>query len=204
MDTDLDPRDRTPCDDPVECGRSRETTKRSDPVGWASYGCCASHPRWFRGLRLDLIATLHGLPLGWALVGAKADERQVAATMLAETPALQHRPLTLIGDKNYYGRAFGTDLADAGIRVLRPARKGEKPLAAARFFTPLRQTIESINQTLKGPLDLELPGGRTIPGVCARIAQRILAQHILALTAAIWHNDQNGHTVRRSLLAHDH
>ena len=28
---------------PVECGRSRETTKRSDLAGWAEYGYCASH-----------------------------------------------------------------------------------------------------------------------------------------------------------------
>lgn len=31
---------------PVECGRSRETTKRSDLAGWAEYGYCASHSRY--------------------------------------------------------------------------------------------------------------------------------------------------------------
>jgi hypothetical protein len=35
--------------------------------------------------------------------------------------------------------------------------------------------------------------------VCVRIAQRILA-----LVAAIWHNDQTGAPVRRSLTAYDH
>jgi len=28
---------------PVECGRSRDTTRRSDLAGWAEYGYCASH-----------------------------------------------------------------------------------------------------------------------------------------------------------------
>ena len=37
---------------PVECGRSRETAKRSDMAGYASYGYCASHSRNFWGLRL--------------------------------------------------------------------------------------------------------------------------------------------------------
>lgn len=184
---------------PVECGRSRETAKRSDLAGWAEYGYCASHSRFFWGLRLHLICTLHGLPVGWALAGAKADEREVATIILAQTPALAHRPITLIGDKNYYGRAFETELAQAGIRVLRPARKGEKPQANTRFFKPLRQIIESINDTLKGQLDLELPGGHTPTGVCTRITQRILA-----LVAAIWHNDQAGATIRRSLIAYDH
>jgi hypothetical protein len=34
---------------PVECGRSRETTKRSALAGWAQYGYCASHSRRFWG-----------------------------------------------------------------------------------------------------------------------------------------------------------
>jgi hypothetical protein len=34
---------------PVEGGRSRETTKRSALAGWAAYGYCASHSRYFWG-----------------------------------------------------------------------------------------------------------------------------------------------------------
>jgi hypothetical protein len=186
---------------PVECGRSRETAHRSDLAGWAEYGYCASHTRFFWGLRLHLVCTLHGLPVGWALTGAKADERHALTDILTKTPALaaQARGQILIGDKNYYGRAFEADLADAGITLLRPTRKGEQPRPGERFFKPLRQIIESINDTLKGQLDLEAHGGRTIAGVCTRIAQRILA-----LTAAIWHNDNLGLTVRRSLTAYDH
>ena len=40
---------------PVECGRSRETAKRSDLAGWAEYGYYASHSRYFWGLRLHLL-----------------------------------------------------------------------------------------------------------------------------------------------------
>jgi hypothetical protein len=43
---------------PVECGRSRETAKRSALAGWAQYGYCASHSRYFWGLRLHLVCTL--------------------------------------------------------------------------------------------------------------------------------------------------
>ena len=188
---------------PVECGRSRETAKRSALAGWAEYGYCASHSRYFWGLRLHLVATVHGLPLGWALTGAKADEREVLVDLLASSPLLAHgvaeNSPTLIGDKNYYGRAFEADLDDTKITLLRPTRKGEKPRPGERFFKPLRQIIESVNDTLKGQLDLEQHGGRTIAGVCTRIAQRVLA-----LTAAIWHNDRLGHPIRRSLTAYDH
>jgi hypothetical protein len=71
---------------PVECGRSRETTKRSDLAGWAEYGYCASHSRYFWGLRLHLVATLGGLPIGFALAGAKADERQVLLEIFHTDP----------------------------------------------------------------------------------------------------------------------
>ncbi len=33
--------------------------------------------------------------------------------------------ITLIADKNYYGHDFETILAATGLRLLRPARKGE-------------------------------------------------------------------------------
>jgi len=187
---------------PVECARSRETVKRSDLAGWAEYGYCASHSRFFWGLRLHLVCTLHGLPVGWALTGAKADERAVLTDIVANTPALarlEHTDLTWIGDKNYYGATFEAEVAASGIDLLRPARKGEQPRPGEQFFKPLRQIIESVNDTLKGQLDLEAHGGRTIAGVCTRVAQRILA-----MTAAIWHNDILGLTIRRSLIAYDH
>lgn len=185
---------------PVECARSRETVKRSDLAGWAEYGYCASHSRFFWGLRLHLVCTLHGLPVGWALSGAKADEREVLNAILDSTPALaRERRQVVIADKAYYGRAFEAGLETAGIELLRPARKGERPRPGQRFFKPLRQVIESVNATFKAQLDLERHGGKTPGGVCARIAQRVLA-----LTAAIWHNDALGLTVRRSLTAYDH
>jgi hypothetical protein len=185
---------------PVECGRSRETARRSDLAGWAEYGYCASHSRYFWGLRLHLVCTLQGLPVAFALTGAKADERDVLAGMLIAGPELAaSRPgQTLIGDKNYYGAAFEAAIAAAGIRLLRPARKGEPTRAGAHLFKPLRQIIESVNDTFKGQLDLERHGGHTPAGVMARVLQRILA-----LTAAIWHNDATGQPVLRSLVPYD-
>ena len=44
-----------------------------------------------------------------------------------------------------------------------------------RYFRPLRQIIESVNDTFKGQLDLERHGGRIIDGVTVRVLQRILA-----------------------------
>ena len=186
---------------PIECARSREAVRRSELAGWAEYGYCASHSRYFWGLRLHLIATLHGLPVGFAVSGAKADERQVLLDLLGTDAALvpSHPGQILITDKHYYGRRFEAELADAGLTLLRRPRRGEPDRPGASVFKPLRQTIESVFDTLKGQLDLELHGGHTPAGVLIRVLQRLLA-----LTAAIWHNDHTGQTVRRSLLAYDH
>lgn len=185
---------------PVECGRSRQTVKRSDLAGWATYGYCASHSRFFWGLRLHLITTPSGLPVAYALTGAKADERDTALAMIALDPDLHRRGQVLMADKGYRRASFETELADAGITLIRPTFGKDKPRPLQRFLRPFRQIIESVNQTLKGQLDLERHGGRKPAGVCARILQRLLA-----LTAAIWHNETtNRPGPARSLLAYDH
>jgi len=186
---------------PVQCGCSRETVTRSDVAGWAEYGYCASHSRYFWGLRLHLVCTPHGLPVMFALAGAKADEREVLLGMLElDAGLVAGRPgQVLMGDKNYFGRDFEELLAESDLCLLRPARKGEAPRRGQRFLKPLRQIIESVNWSLKGQLDLEEHGGRTDVGIFARVLVRVLA-----LTAAIWHNDKTGQEVTRSLIAYDY
>jgi Transposase DDE domain len=186
---------------PVQCGCSRETVKRSDLAGWAEYGYCASHSRYFWGLRLHLVCTLTGLPVMFALAGAKADERETLLGMLeaARDVTAAHPGQVIIGDRNYFGRAFEAELAERELTLLRPVRKGEARRAGQNLFKPLRQVIESVNWTFKGQLDLERHGGRTPEGIIARVLARILA-----LTAAIWHNDKAGQDIKRSLVAYDH
>jgi len=186
---------------PVQCGCSRETVRRSDAAGWAEYGYCASHSRYFWGLRLHLVCTLTGLPVMFALAGAKADERETLLGMLgaARDVTAAHPGQVIIGDKNYFGRAFEAELAERELTLLRPVRKGEAGRAGQNLFKPLRQVIESVNWTFKGQLDLERHGGKTPEGIIARVLARVLA-----LTAAIWHNDKTGQPVMRSLTAYDH
>ena len=184
---------------PVECARSRPTVQRSNLAGWAGYGYCPSHSRFFWGLRLHLVCTVHGLPVGWALAGAKADEREILCAVLERMDQPAAPGQVIIADKNYFGTAFENQLTRAGITLVRPTRKGEAPRPGSTFLRPLRQVIESVFDTLKGQLDLERHAGRTITGVCCRITQRILA-----LTAAIWHNSLTNAPVLRSLTPYDH
>ena len=186
---------------PVECARSRPTVKRSNLAGWAGYSYCASHSRFFWGLRLHLVCTPSGLPVTWALADPKIDERQVLMAVLDHDPALTaDRPgLTIIADKGYVSRELDTYLAERGAALLRPSYRNRRPHPGEHLLKPIRQLVESIFDTLKGQLDLELHGGRSIDGVGARIGQRLLA-----MTAAIWHNRATGQPITRSLIAYDH
>jgi hypothetical protein len=186
---------------PVECGRSRPTVKRSDLAGFAAYGYCASHSRFFWGLRLHLVCTPAGLPITFALAGAKTDEREVLRELMeAEPHLLRSRPgQVILADKGYASGELETFLVDQGAHLVRPARKDERRRPGAALLKPLRQLIESVNDTLKGQLDLERHGGHTPAGVVTRVLQRLLA-----LTAVIWHNSRTGNTPLRSLIAYDH
>jgi hypothetical protein len=66
---------------PVPCGMSRPAVQRSNMAGWAGYGYCASHSRFFWGLRLYLVCTPAGMPIMWALASPKIGEREVLAAM---------------------------------------------------------------------------------------------------------------------------
>jgi len=186
---------------PVECARSRPTVLRSDLAGIAGYSYCPSHSRWFWGLRLHLVCTPAGLPVTWALADPRLDERQVLMCLLdQDTELLAERPgLLLLADKGYISGELDDYLHARGAELLRPSLRNRTPRPGQQLLAPIRQLIESVYDTLKGQLDLELHSGRSLAGVTARIAQRLLA-----LTAAIWHNRATGQPVTRSLIAYDH
>lgn len=184
---------------PLPCGTSRQTVKRSEMAGWATYGYCASHSRWYWGLKLYLVTTLDGMPITWCLADPKLGEREVAAELLshAHDRGILAETIVLLGDKGFAGADFERHTRSLGIRFVRPDRRDE----AHRHgnLAPVRQRIESIIDTFKGQLSLEHHGGRTPTGVFVRVAQRVLA-----LAAAIWHNWLIDAPVKRSLIAYDH
>jgi hypothetical protein len=180
---------------PVPCGQSAVTARRSDLYGWAGYGYCPRHSRWYWGSKLMLICTCEGTVTGFGLAG----ERDQACAMLRDRPANRPAPGTaVVTGKGLAGEdteAFFTS-PGLGLTLIRPARRDEPP----RYFPNwLRQRIEAIIWTLKNQLGLERHGGRVPAGLWARIVQRLLA-----LNAAIWFNWQIGAPVKRPLIAYDH
>ena len=186
---------------PVPCGHSVITARRSDLYGWAGYGYCPSHSRWYWGAKLLLICTCDGTVTGFCLANPKLyGEREQARQMLEHRPANRPAPGTaVVTDKGLSGEETETFFAspDLELTLVRPARKNEK--APRSFPNWLRQRVEAIIWTLKNQLGLERHGGRIPAGLWARILQRLLA-----LNACIWHNWMIGAPVKRSLIAYDH
>jgi hypothetical protein len=179
---------------PVPCAASRETVRRSELAGYAAYGYCASHARYFWGFRLYVLTTPDGLPVDFALAPANEPEREVATAMLARRPLAPGQ--VLVTDKGFASADFEAVVARMGATLVRPDRKDEP----RRFgnLGGMRQWVESIIDTLKGQLALERHGGRTLAGLYSRVAQRLCA-----LAAAIWFNWQIGDPGRH-LTAYDH
>ncbi|MCA1701699.1 MAG: IS982 family transposase [Actinobacteria bacterium] len=171
---------------PVPCGQSRETARRSELTGLAEYGFCRSHSRYFWGFRLYLLCAPDGMPIAFELAPANVGERQVATEMLARVDLCGY---TVMADKGFAGQEFEALMAELGTRFLRPDRKDEPRRNGS--LGPVRQWIESVFWTCKGQLTLERHGGRTLAGVCTRVALRLLA-----LAAGLVHNQEIGNPGR--------
>jgi hypothetical protein len=164
---------------PVECGRSVETAKRSELAPACAHHYSRSHSRWFWGMRLHLLAAPDGTPRAAILASADQKERDVALRLF---PLGLHGGELVICDKGYAGRQFADHLAHHyGATVLRPPRKNEQHHGPPIAW--IRQRIESIFWTLKDRLGLEQHRARSLHGLRARIATKLLA-----LAAGVWLN----------------
>jgi hypothetical protein len=134
---------------PVPCGQSVVTAKRSDLFGYAGYGYCPSHSRWYWGCKLMLIVTCDGTLTGFGLANPKLiGEREQARTMLNDRPANRPAPRTaIVTDKGLSGDGTETFFASPGLGLdlIRPARQDERPRS---FPNWLRQRVEAIIWTL--------------------------------------------------------
>lgn len=180
---------------PVPCAASRETVKRSSLAGYASYGWCSSHSRYFWGFRLYILCCPDGMPIGFELAAANAPERQVAAGILERVIVPGQ---TVISDKGFIGEEFEQLVSSLGATLLRPDRKNAIQRKCKIPLGKVRQWVESVFWTFKGQLSLERHGARTMDGLIARVCQRLLA-----LAAGIWYNHRIG-LGGRHLVAHDH
>jgi hypothetical protein len=110
---------------PVPCGQSVITARRSDLYGYAGYGYCPSHSRWYWGAKLLLICTCDGTVTGFGLANPKLyGERKATRQILENQPANRPVPGTaVVTDKGLAGEETEEFFAgpDLGLILIRPA-----------------------------------------------------------------------------------
>ena len=132
---------------PVECARSRPAVRRSELAGWAAYGYCPSHSRFFWGLRLHLVCTPAGLPVTWALASPKLDERQILRAILERDPGPGQRPPGPGDHRRQRLRLQGPGPLAHPARRNHPAAHLPQPAHRARASTCSNPSASSSNRS---------------------------------------------------------
>ena len=177
----------------IACANYPGCASHSDFAGHASYGYCPSKSQFVWGMRLVVVCDVKGVPVGYDLVGPKTgSERDCALELAAGHPGVW------FADKGFWGREYGACMQLVGVTLITPDkhRLGQRPaseIAKAR----IRLVIESVFSTLKRQMRLDTHLAKTLPGLIARIAQRLLA-----LTLGIYLNTLLGRPPR-ALAAYD-
>jgi hypothetical protein len=178
----------------LSCANYPGCASRSDFAGQAAYGRCPSKSRFVWGMRLVLLCDPRGVPVGYDLVGPKTGEERECALRLAAG----HAGTLLFADGGFWGHEYRSSMEAIGIELVTPERHrlGKRPpgeIAKAR----IRLVVESVFANLKRQMRLEEHLAKTIGGLLARIAQRLLA-----LTLGIYLNTLIGRPAR-ALAAYD-
>ena len=162
--------------------------------GHAGYSYCPSKSQFIWGMRLVLLADPKGVPVGYDLVGPKTGQERDAVLELAAA----HPGSVLFADGGFWGREYLASMQLIDIELITPAKHKTRQRPAAEIAKArIRLVIESVFCTLKRQMALQDHQAKTLAGLVARIAQRLLA-----LTIGIYLNTLLGRPPR-ALAAYD-
>src|SRR5919112_3140409 len=164
----------------IACANYPGCASKSEFSGHAAYGYCPSKSQFVWGMRLVLLADRKGVPVGYDLVGPKTGHERDAVLGLAAA----HPGSTLYCDGGFWGREYHASMQLIDIELITPAKHKRSQRPAAEIAKArIRLVIESVFATLKHQMGLQDHLAKTLPGLIASIAQRLLA-----LTLAIYLN----------------
>jgi hypothetical protein len=178
----------------IACANYPGCASRSEFAGHAAYGYCPSKSQFVWGMRLVMLCDRKGVPVGYDLVGPKTgQERDTVLDLAAAHPGSR-----LFGDGGFWGREYLTSMQLIDIELITPTKHKVSQRPAAEIAKArIRLVIESVFATLKTQMRLQDHLAKTLPGLVARIAQRLLA-----LTLGIYLNTLLGRPPR-ALAAYD-
>ena len=159
-------------------------------AGQASFGRSASKTEWVYGFKVALVVSPEGVITAFGLASAASDERPIAEYMIASDryeSYLADKGFCSVEWEQHWLRTYGA------LVVATPKRNSCRawPEAAYRWASGKRQIIEGIINQLKDQFGLERHRAKTLGGLLARVAAKVLA-----FTCGQWLNTQLGRPLR--------
>lgn len=168
---------------PVPVLGYKRSKQRSDFLGSANYGYCASRKLFYFGYKLVMVTTLKGLPVVYELVAANTDERSAAETVLDYL-----KNAVVIGDKGFIGAEWQAQMLEqTGNRIVTPKRKNQRQHSPGydSRLNGLRERIEGVFHELQNTgRNLERLLAKKVDGLATRLIAKVTAhlfKHILRL-----------------------
>ena len=163
---------------PIPVVGYRRSKKRSDFLGCATYGYCASKKMYYFGYKLVAITSLEGIPLVYDLVPANTDERKAADELLDRLSGFD-----LFADKGFLGKAWQAEIHQhTGNAIWTPKRKNQSQQQSQvfeRWINRLRLRIEGLfNEIQNVGKNIERLLAKTVLGLCSRIVAK-MTSHLL-------------------------
>ena len=173
---------------PIPVVGYRRNKQRSDFLGSAAYGYCASKKMYYFGYKLVSISSLSGIPLIYDLVPANTDERQAAETLLDQLSGFH-----LFADKGFLSQAWQAAIQRfTGNCIWTPKRKNQSAQQSPdfeRWLNHLRLRIEGLfNEIQNVGKNVERLLAKTVRGLCSRIVAKMtshLLKYILRINCGI-------------------
>ncbi len=159
-------------------------------AGQASFGRSVSKTEWVYGFKVALVVSPEGVITAFGLASAASDERPIAEFLIASDryeSYLADKGFCSVEWERHWLRTYGALVAATPKRNSRRAW----PEADCRWASGKRQIIEGIINQLKDQFGLERHRAKTLGGLLARVAAKVVA-----FTCGQWLNTQLGRPLR--------
>ena len=155
------------------------------------YGVLPNQRGKLFGLRLALTLSTNQVIDQWLLVPARPHDSPMAEALLENVTAQW-----LVGDNGYHSPLVEARLwQHHQITLLAPPRRtqvqGQWPHSLRRLATRIRRRVETAISVLETVFHIEHPHARSLSGVLARVATRLLAYTISFYATALLHPKSN-------------
>jgi hypothetical protein len=145
----------------------------------ATFGRISSKKQVFFGYKMQLLVTLGGVVLDFALVPANVTDLQGGYELLQE-----HTHLDSVADKGYISKPVADALWEDNriclLTVPRANQHQQLSHSVAECITGVRQIIETVNGQLVGQFNVQTNHAHTFRGLCTRLYTKLTA-HTLCI-----------------------